>query len=204
MTPLHNFSAALHIAMGAAAVWILAFKLMRDYRIDALRDRLFALRDDLFDYAADGNVEFDEPAYFKLRALINSLIRFAHRLTFTRFLMGFLFTSWKGYGSHENPLAEWYRAVADVPDKQQQRLKEIHAEALVMVVRHLISGSPVMVAALIFFAAGSALNGLTKKLLQSFTEKLLPAMDALQVQAIVADAADRQTAARRDQPALVH
>src|SRR5580658_4090425 len=99
MTPLHNFSAALHIVMGLAAIWILLFKLVRDYRIDALRNRLFALRDDLFDYASAGNVEFDEPAYFKLRGVINSLIRFAHRLTFTRFLLGFTFTSWKGCGA---------------------------------------------------------------------------------------------------------
>jgi hypothetical protein len=204
MTPLHNFSAALHIVMGLAAIWILLFKLARDYRIDALRNRLFALRDDLFDYASAGNVEFDEPAYFKLRGVINSLIRFAHRLTFTRFLLGFTFTSWKGCGAHGNLLEEWYKAVEVLPAEQQQRLKEIHTSALVIVVRHLISGSPFMVAALFVFSVCSALNGLTRKFLQAFTEKLLPAMNALQVQAIAADTADRQTAARRDLPALVH
>ena len=202
MTPLQNFTEALHLVMGLLAVWVLVFKLCRDYRIDALKDRLFALRDNLFDYAAEGEVQFDDPAYFKLRGLINSLIRFAHRLTFTRFLMGFLFTAWKGSEAYGNVLQEWQTAVEALPAEKQKKLNEIHSAALVMVVRHLVTGSPIMVFCLVIFAISAALNGLTKKLLQSFTERLIPQLNALQIQAIVADAADRQTS--RAEPVLVH
>ncbi|HWE48161.1 MAG TPA: hypothetical protein VG273_00115 [Bryobacteraceae bacterium] len=203
MTPLSDFSAALHVAMGLFAVWILAFKFARDYRIDSLRDHLFALRDDLFDYAAEGNVEFDDPAYFKLRSLINSLIRFAHRLTFARFFTGVIFTSVSGSRGFDNPLLEWQSAVEALRTEQQKRLKEIHSAALVMVVRHLITGSPVMIVCLALFAVGAILNGLTKKLLLAFTEKLLPQLNSLQMQAIVADAAERQ-ASHDHSAVLVH
>src|SRR5689334_20196537 len=96
MTPLQNFTAALHLLLSLALLWFLIFRLAREYRIDALRDRLFGIRERLFDYAANEGISFENPAYTRLRMLINSLIRFAHRLTFTRFAMGVAFVGWKG------------------------------------------------------------------------------------------------------------
>jgi hypothetical protein len=201
MMPLQNFSASLHVAMGLLAMWVLVFKLFRDYRIDALRDRLFSLRDDLFDYAAEGSVSFDDPAYFKLRALINSFIRFAHRLSFTRFSLGSLFTSWKWREAFGNPLLEWQDAVKKLPAEQQERLNELHSEVLLAVVKHLITGSPIMIGCLAIFAIGAVLGGLTKKLVEAFAKTLAPQLDALQIQAIVADAADRQV---HHDPVMAH
>lgn len=201
MMPLQNFSACLHVAMGLLAIWVLVFKLVRDYRIDALRDRLFSLRDQLFDYAAEGSLSFDDPAYFMLRALINSFIRFAHRLSFSRFFLGSLFTSWNWRETFDNPLLEWEYAVKKLPEEQQKRLNDFHSEVLLAVVKHLITGSPTMIGCLALFAIGAVLGGLTKKLVESFAKKLTPQLNALQIQAIVADAADRQV---HHEPALVH
>ncbi len=52
---------------------------LRKYQIDAFRERLFSLRDEMFRYAQEGNIEFDHPAYGYLRRTINSMIRGAHR-----------------------------------------------------------------------------------------------------------------------------
>ena len=140
MTPLGNFSAALHLLLSLVAVWFLVFKFASDYRVDALRDKLFAVREKLFDYAAQGNVSFDDPAYAKLRMLINGLIRFSHRLTFTRFLMGLLFMRWRDQPCDKRILAEWYEALAALPPDVSRELRNIHGSAMVLVVRHLQEG----------------------------------------------------------------
>ncbi len=69
------------------------FKWWPEQRIDILRQRLFALRDELFDFAMDGYVRFDDPAYQLLRDLLNGTIRYAHNLTPYR--TGMLLLKWK-------------------------------------------------------------------------------------------------------------
>ncbi len=65
-----------------AGLVVLYFWLYRDYRIDLFRQRLFALRDELFDLARSGAISFDDRAYGLLRSTLNGFIRFGHRLTF--------------------------------------------------------------------------------------------------------------------------
>jgi len=191
MTPLANFSAALHLLLGLTALWLLVFKFSSDYRVDALRDRLFALREKLFDYAAQGNVSFDDPAYARLRMLINGLIRFAHRLTFTRFVMGLLFRAWRDQPCDKKTIAEWHDALAALPPDANRELKQIHSSAMVLVVRHLVTGSPIMLSLLALFSVWAILNGLAKRLLESFTNRL-PGLDILEAQTMRADAEERQ------------
>ena len=54
----------------------------RAHARDAFRQRAFAIRDELFDYAADGNIAFNDQAYWRLRLAMNGMIRYSHRLTF--------------------------------------------------------------------------------------------------------------------------
>jgi hypothetical protein len=190
MTPLANFSGALHLLLALTALWFLVFKLVGEYRLDSLRDRLFAIRERLFDYAADGNVSFDHPAYTKLRMRINSLIRFGYRLTFTRFAMGVIFITWKNAPYDREILFEWENAVKELPADAQAELNSILDETLVLVVRHLVTGSPVMMAILVIFSVGELLGGITTRLLEAFTKKL-PGLDVLQIEVMVADAEER-------------
>lgn len=190
MTPLQNFSACLHMLLSLALLWLLIFRLAREYRLDALRDRLFAVRERLFDHAANGHISFDDPAYTKLRMLLNSLIRFAHRLTFARFMMGVIFASWKNKPYDKHLLVEWEEAVEALPSESQIEVRRIHEEALVLVVGHLVTGSPIMLVLLVMFAVWSLLRGLTEQLLEAFTRRL-PGLEILQIQAMEADAAER-------------
>src|SRR5437899_1072828 len=77
-------------------LWVLWYWLVRRYRIDAFRYKLFVLRDALFDAAADGMMPFDHPAYGMLRQYINGFIRFAHRLTTTTLLLLIVTSLWCG------------------------------------------------------------------------------------------------------------
>lgn len=53
---------------------------------DLTRNRLFELRDRLFDMGINGQLDFTSSAYQELRELFNTQIRFAHHLNFWRFL----------------------------------------------------------------------------------------------------------------------
>ena len=60
---------ALSTTLSLIALWALFHWLYRDYRVDLFRQRMFALRDQLFDIAASGRIAFDDPAYGKLRGM---------------------------------------------------------------------------------------------------------------------------------------
>ena len=61
--------------------------LYKDYQVDKYRQRLFAIRDEFFIDSLRGAIPFDSKAYGLVRLLINSHIRFAHRLSFARMLL---------------------------------------------------------------------------------------------------------------------
>ncbi len=73
-------------------------------RLDCFRKNMFAVRDELFDYAAAGNISFDDPAYVLLRRQINGMIRYGHQLTVFRVLMSWLMRSVSG----ENQKFQWH------------------------------------------------------------------------------------------------
>lgn len=73
----------------ALAFWLLFF-LFNAYRVDRLRQQLFALRDSLFDEAASGEIAFSSECYVYTRTVMNGMIRFAHRLSLSRVMAGML------------------------------------------------------------------------------------------------------------------
>lgn len=67
-------------SVGFLAIWWFFFVLYRDYRVDSYRQKLFKLRDQLFDFAAEGQIPFSHDAYGMLRSTINGSIRHGHRV----------------------------------------------------------------------------------------------------------------------------
>lgn len=86
--------------------WVIFY---RQYRIDEFRQRVFALRDELFDYAADGAIEFENPAYVKLRRSMNGAIRFAESLTLWQILIYYVFTLFSAKETGEHPKVDEVR-----------------------------------------------------------------------------------------------
>jgi hypothetical protein len=72
----------VHFLFGVLVLFLIWHLGVRPYLLDRFRSKLFNLRDELFDYAADGNIEFDDARYGTLRMWLNALIRMAHRVTF--------------------------------------------------------------------------------------------------------------------------
>lgn len=65
------------ISIGIFLGWYYWF--YQEYRVDDLRQKLFTIRERLFDYADEGHVEFTNPAYKVLREMLNLRIRYAER-----------------------------------------------------------------------------------------------------------------------------
>ena len=78
---------AIQSLISLAALLFLLLVLFNGYREDRLRQELFELRDRLFDEAVEGNVSFDSHAYQATRLLLNGMLRFAHRLSLSRFVI---------------------------------------------------------------------------------------------------------------------
>lgn len=195
MTPIEQVAGLVHLAFALGTLWALFF-LLKAYRVEALRDRLFAVRQELFDYARLGGVEFSDPAYATLRQLMNSLIRFAHQLTFFRVGLGSAWVS----DDPSPALEEWKQAVSKLPPEHQEKLEEIHAKALRLVVRHLVTGSPFAIVVGLFLVVSSMVHGATKSFLALLAERM-PGLDSFQSQAITADSLDRKALHRGAAPA---
>ena len=63
---------------------LLVFGPIQKVITDIARQRMFEYRDQLFDLAADGKLEFESTEYRDLRRLLNRQIRFAHIVTLPR------------------------------------------------------------------------------------------------------------------------
>lgn len=133
----------LRATIGFVLLVILFNKYWRESRIDDFRHRLFMVRADLFDYARNGEIGFRDPAYTMLRENINSMLRFAHKITLTRFLVITVFSrSIISSELVEQLDREWNDAIRQLKSEAVRRqLTELHERALFEVCRHMVLGS---------------------------------------------------------------
>jgi len=123
-------------------IWLLV-RLWPEHRLDRFRQDVFCLRDELWDYAADGNISFDDPAYRLLRQLMNGFIRYAHHVSFFRVCMSF--ASHSAMKSTPLPvtwMGKWNKAVEELQDDGvRKNLCAFHGRLMARVARRLVFGS---------------------------------------------------------------
>jgi hypothetical protein len=69
------------------SVFFFLIHFYKKYCVDAYRQDLFQVRDDLFNFAAEGGISFDHPAYAMARAYLNGTIRFTERLSLVQLII---------------------------------------------------------------------------------------------------------------------
>src|SRR6266576_996022 len=142
MIGVSDLAAILQSAICLGLLAVVLLKYWAEARLDAFRQEIFALRDELFDYAADGRIKFDDPAYRLLRQVMNGFIRYAHQLTFSRVCMTVIEARIKSDKLSPPKWSEsWEKALKRVPDKDkevQSALQAFHYRALSCVARHLL------------------------------------------------------------------
>lgn len=128
---------------------VIVFELWPAQRTDIFRQEMFELRDELFDFAAQGQIGFDDPAYTLLRQLMNGFIRYAHNLTPFRVLFSFLRRRLLSTPPTEDWSALWKAALEKIPDgDQRNKMEEFHSKTTNLVTGQLIL-SPGLVLTLI-------------------------------------------------------
>jgi hypothetical protein len=115
---------------------------LRMYGRDAFRQRAFALRDELFLYAADGHIPFNHPAYWRLRLMMNATIRFTHRLTFGEFLLPFFVLVTFRTDADPSPYQLWLKAVSQCDPEVQTSLKKFNDRFMYLITEHTLKYSP--------------------------------------------------------------
>ncbi len=83
MINVQQIANVLYNTLGLFALWFMV-RCWRTYRTDKLRQDIFCLRSELFEYATTGAISVRHPSYRKLWSLLNSVLRFAHEISFVR------------------------------------------------------------------------------------------------------------------------
>lgn len=135
--------------VGLAGLWAIWYYLWKPQRVDIFRQKLFALRDELFDIAANGEVSFDDPAYTRLRFLLNGMIRYAHRISFPLLLISMMALK----DEPESSKPDWKQTLPSLPVATREKLNEIHERMVDAFTKHLIFGSAVLTGVFIAFSA---------------------------------------------------
>jgi hypothetical protein len=129
-----NPDIAIRSVLALFALWIVVYYLWRDFRHDAFRDDIFSIRDEMFLYAAEGNISFDNPAYTILRNRMNVLLRHGHEFTLTR--MALIVGTHRG--TKNEIVAKWEAAVAELPDNTQAKMREFNICVAIFVLQHVV------------------------------------------------------------------
>ena len=133
------------------------------------RQRLFELRDRLFDLAADGRISFSDPAYLEAREYLNYSIRRTHTNTFGQFVVGVITLAENG--PHGETVLDTVERVQD--EAMRRELREILFSSVAVEVGHMVIRSPLLwvllpvVVCVVALSAGG--EALAKKMFQWLT-----------------------------------
>lgn len=149
---------AILALLSLLGLWVLFCWAYRQYRIDLFRQRLFAIRDALFDAAREGRISFEHPAYRILRSMINGYIRFGHRLSFST-VVGLTLSSKFRHEAEvwgERFEERWTEASRDLPGEVRKELREYRKLVEFQVAEHVVFTSAALT--LTLFPAATVLT----------------------------------------------
>jgi hypothetical protein len=87
---VEDYAVLFRFVISVGLFWGFAVFLWRRHAVEKFRQDMFSLRDSLFDLADDNRESeftFGTPAYEEFRNELNSVIRFAHRISFARAML---------------------------------------------------------------------------------------------------------------------
>jgi hypothetical protein len=129
----------LYLSISALAL-LLLMRFFRDYRLDKVRDDMFTLRDQLFDYAAENEL-LQHPGYRQLREIMNAMIRFAHKISVSRLLLSMFLDRFVPETERRRPFDEWHKTLDNLPQYHQGKLINFHIELGYIITRFVVRDS---------------------------------------------------------------
>lgn len=155
---MNNAFEMLAASIGAAACWILWFYFLKEQRVDSFREELFTVRGDLFKTAARGDISFRNPSYVQLRDLINSMLRYGHRISFRGLIIARHLAAEDMWPS--SAYARWKASLDAQEPEVRTELNAIHERMFRAYAEHLVNGSIVLRIMKNWFAFRAALENL--------------------------------------------
>lgn len=128
-----------------AGILCLLFNQYKNYRIDAFRQDIFEIRDELFEYAKNGNIGFRHPAYGALRSLMNGFIRFGHQISILRLLITIIILKHDLEKDSVSFSAKWANSTKDLKPNVKLDMCLILQKVHFSVFKHLVLNSPEIV-----------------------------------------------------------
>jgi hypothetical protein len=113
-------------------LWVFVFYCWKDYRMDAFRESVFAVRDKLFLFAAEGGIDFTHPAYTILRGRMNLVVRYAHEFTLARFILAARFS-----GSGKSETVRWSEALETLPLATKEKIQEFNTRFILATLEYI-------------------------------------------------------------------
>ncbi len=169
---------AIYTVISLFGLWYIFFVLYPDYCLDRFRQKVFGLRDELFDEVASGNLSFDDKMYGLTRITMNGFIRHAHEINLISFLTGQFF--FKDHLDHFGKYQEKYRsALGAVPDEKQKIYRRYFRGMNGHLVRYIFLGSPILAVTIVIPLLLHALLNLCLRQTLEYLEKPLRQADSL-------------------------
>ncbi|WP_349998125.1 hypothetical protein [Stenotrophomonas lacuserhaii] len=149
--------------VGVIGIGLVIRSIFFDYSSSAIaiaRHDLFRQRDRLFDLADSGVLRFDSRPYIAVRALINGYIQYAHRLTLSQILITKLVMT---VSKHRTKSVDWKKELSALPKPAREQVNEVLHEAIVTMLRLMITRSPVLSALFILFVGVRVCSHVSKR-----------------------------------------
>lgn len=125
--------------------WWWFFVSRSNYLLDLTRQDLFNIRDELFNAAIRGEINFDNEAYKMMRTTLNGMIRFTEDISILHLSSIVLAHKYIFKGRRQEDYENRYRiAMRDLPESQKLLITKISTTAHFIIVRYVIKNSPVL------------------------------------------------------------
>ncbi|MBI1346790.1 hypothetical protein GC163_10940 [bacterium] len=158
---MNNLSSLISCAL----IWILFFWFWRDYRLNRFRQTLFELRDDLFDLARSGKIDYSHPAYVMLRNTINGTIQFGHKFGILDFI-ALAVAAPKNQLEVTSLRKELDEACSELDQSTKEAIQAIYDKMHIRVIEQVVLTSFILSSATALFAGLILMNSVKKALLR--------------------------------------
>lgn len=128
---------------------ILMFWLYREFILDRFRQKMFALRDELFDSASKGDISFSDPAYRIMRQTTNGIIRFGHRMNLPFVLSLMVLYTTDGQGAPQSLGRQLEKAMSGLSPEQRKLIETYKEKMNFLMVEYLVLNSIIFVLSVI-------------------------------------------------------
>src|SRR5437870_7065311 len=127
-----------------AIAWFVYAYVYKRTRQDAFRERLFGMRDELFDYMWKSGLSYDLPAYGRLRRALNGMIRTVDTGDYN--LITFWLRARALHGQQAVPVNEVARAISAIEAPEvRKHFNDVYMEVGLHGLTHLVFEGPLSV-----------------------------------------------------------